>query len=230
MKQTKTQFTPILTTEAGSCLTLANWQEVGIDTVTYYLEALLVKPGITYLKMLPSLRTYVGWQGTIVLNASLTAAANKEGIYTLRSPYDGSFIAITIPELFSLIQTLQPDKVILPAGLTVETNLNWQLFPKAITSYLPFGETLPAADLSIGRYLFYDKTKPFSDFTQAIKAEDKELMYVAGEFDLAQLLTLHVFNLHVESDKPAKEAMLGQVFHPDGAFDIRERNALADNR
>ncbi len=56
-------FVPILTTEAGRCLTGENWHDVGIKMAAYDLSALLMKPGFDLLSALPDLATYVGWQG-----------------------------------------------------------------------------------------------------------------------------------------------------------------------
>jgi len=46
-------FIPKATSEAGLCLTAANWQEVGINLITYYLDSLLIKPGYDLLQNIP---------------------------------------------------------------------------------------------------------------------------------------------------------------------------------
>ena len=106
----KIEFTgliPVLSSQAGSCITAENWQAVGVNVASYYLSALLMKPGYTFLKTLPDLATYVGWSETLVLNASMPLV-DAQGRYTLRSQYDGSRSHYTIDELLVLIVVLRP--------------------------------------------------------------------------------------------------------------------------
>lgn len=117
MKQSKAnqegEFIPILSGQAGNCLTLANWQEAGVQTIAYYLDELLVKPGLSLLSQLTDIKDYIAWSGHIVLNGT-ALISKKEEIYTIRSPYDGSVITISIEALLALVVKLKPDKVILP--------------------------------------------------------------------------------------------------------------------
>ncbi|MBA3536314.1 MAG: hypothetical protein H0T84_06880, partial [Tatlockia sp.] len=154
-------YIPVITTQAGFCLTMENWQEIGVSTAAYYLDSLLMKPGYTVLKSLPSLQSYCGWSGTIVLNASF-AAANSEGIYSFRSLYDGSQLAISQNDLFSLILSLQPDIVILPPGFSAYLARQHLSFPQTITAYKPAQEISDAEKSGI--YLSYEKTESFVDF------------------------------------------------------------------
>ena len=58
------QFIPVLTSEAGLCLTAANWQEVKVNSIAYYLDDLLLKPGYALLKKIPDLSRYLAWGGS----------------------------------------------------------------------------------------------------------------------------------------------------------------------
>jgi queuine tRNA-ribosyltransferase len=112
---TISQFAPILTTEAGSCLTIQNWKETGVEAVVYELSALLVKPGMTLLKTLPDLASYTGWDKTLLLDASMLKM-NRDGRVIIHSSYDGSRQSYTTDELWSVMVQLKPHGVILPAG------------------------------------------------------------------------------------------------------------------
>ena len=58
-QQRKPYFIPVLTSEAGTCLTLKNWQEIGVEVAAYYLNSLLTKPGLQLLTHLPNLQPIV---------------------------------------------------------------------------------------------------------------------------------------------------------------------------
>lgn len=113
---TKKQFVPILTTQAGLCLTHDNWEEIGIDTVSYHLHSLLIKPGFDTLSKLTDLAHYVGWKKNIVLNASLLKQ-NKAQAYVVKSDYDGSRAQYSHEQIVNLIVTLKPTMVLLPEGV-----------------------------------------------------------------------------------------------------------------
>jgi len=108
-------FVPTLSSQAGSCLTMANWEAAGIRTVAYRLDDLMMKPGQDALENLDDIRSYSAWKGQIVLNASLPPP-NREGIYRFRSVYDGAWIRLDRPTLYKLVAQLKPDRVILPEG------------------------------------------------------------------------------------------------------------------
>jgi queuine tRNA-ribosyltransferase len=208
MTQKQNCFTPVLTTKAGACLTLANWQEVGIDRVCYYLDALLLKPGLAFLNTLSSLRSYLGWPGTIVLNMTLPPV-DHHGVYTLRSHFDGTFVHLQQAELFALIMKLQPNIVIWPSGFAKHHPLFWQSLPKTLISFFPVNETLPRG----GQYLYYNKTEPFSDLVKRVNQYTDRPIYVAGELTLPQAVELVSQGVALlESDKPAMDALLGLVY------------------
>ncbi len=102
------KFIPILTSQAGSCLTIDNWQQVGVTQAVFSLEALIAKPGIAVLQSFRDLRHYSGWPGTIVLDVRLRSITSS-GNLVIRSPYDGSKIECSKTVLDDLIAHLNPD-------------------------------------------------------------------------------------------------------------------------
>lgn len=165
-------YVPVASSEAGACLTMENWQEIGIDTLSYQLTSLLMKPGIEFLMGLRDFRSYCGWQGAIVLNAVDFPSANKEGVHTIRSRYDGSLIQITSAELANLIGKLQPDQVILgPALSACFKNLGLEL-PESIRvdspDYLLAKNEFPAKSELVGLspLAAVETDKPASDAFQ----------------------------------------------------------------
>lgn len=218
----KIPFIPLLNTAAGNTLTLANWQELGIDRGAYSLTELLIKPGLAFLKSLANLRRYSPWPGPFVLNASLREASLGQASYKLRSPHDGQLIEITLPELFELIQCLQPEAVLLPLGATA-TQLDWLTGLPTTACYFPGEEILSLAGGEQQYYLVYDNNLPFNDFLQTIKGSEARIGYVIGEFSLEQFIELSAFNLSIISDAPAKEALSGQIVHPEGRFTLTNK-------
>ncbi|MBA2652491.1 MAG: tRNA-guanine transglycosylase [Tatlockia sp.] len=217
----KPSFIPLATSQSGSCLTMANWQELGIQTLAYSLHSLLMKPGYSLLNSLPNLQSYCGWPGSIVLTATL-AAANTLGIYTFRSLYDGSLISISQEELFSLIIKLQPDLVILPAGFRaylVEQQLS---LPSSIKLFVPVDESLEAENTAnLGVNLVYEMNYSFSDLLSQVKQYKARPLYLSGAFNYseAQELIEHGADW-LESDKPASDAFHGQVYGDKDSFSL----------
>jgi queuine tRNA-ribosyltransferase len=197
---------------------MENWQEIGISTAAYYLDALLMKPGYSVLKSLASLQSYCGWSGAIVLNASFVAA-NSEGIYIFRSLYDGSRISISQNELFSLIIDLQPDLVILPPGFNAYLSEQHLSFPPTITAYRPAYEI---ADTEKGGiFLAYEKTESFIDFFRQFQQYKARPIYLSGALNLMQAYELIEHGAQwLESDKPASDALLALVYGETNNFSL----------
>ena len=68
--------------------------------------------------------------------------ANKEGIFTLISPYDGSKLKLNYLELNELIQHLKPDAVILPPKTVQEVPGIWDNWNDAITPFIAADDLL----------------------------------------------------------------------------------------
>jgi queuine tRNA-ribosyltransferase len=217
----QSNFIPIATSQAGTCLTSVNWQEIGIDTQVYYLDALLMKPGYPLLKTLPSLQSYCGWTGTLVINASMLSV-NSEGIISLRSLYDGSQLRFSQQEIISLINNLQPDCLILPPILVAYLAQNNLSFPETIKLFIPANEHLGFENFpEAGIYLSYDKSKPFADFLLQFNHFKALPTYLSGDFNVLQIQELSEAGATwIESDKPAKDALLGQVYSDEGIFNL----------
>ena len=115
MTKQKINYVPVLTSAAGSCLTAKNWVEAGVTLVSCHLSSLVIKPGLPYLKTLPNLASYIGWEGSFLLNASMPARAS-EGTYALRSPYDGSLVTVSTQDIVDFILQMKPHYVLLPEG------------------------------------------------------------------------------------------------------------------
>ncbi|ARG96991.1 hypothetical protein [Legionella micdadei] len=219
----KTHFVPVFTSKAGACLTLRNWQEVGVEALSYYLHELLMKPGMQLFEYLPDLRAYCGWQGRIVLNASLLSKGG-DGIYSFRSHFDGSTIRITDDELFSIVLKLKPDIVVFPSCfLTYLSEFN-QLAPNELKIFIVGNESsVKFHTTNFGSYLIYDQKTAFSDFLRSLKKYDEKSVYLAGEFDLLQLEELVAHGIRfIESDKPANDAINGRIYTHQGDIALLE--------
>lgn len=110
------QFVPVVTSAAGSCLTMANWQQLGITLGAFYLDVLLMKPGLQVLQSIGSLRDYYQWPGEIVLHVNLSTTKDDD-LYQVRSQYDGELITIDSHSLLALISRLKPQYVFFSANM-----------------------------------------------------------------------------------------------------------------
>lgn len=219
-------FIPKATSEAGLCLTAANWQEAGISSITYYLDLLLVKPGYDLLQKIPLLSEYTGWHGAIILNAS-RLVANREGIFTIVSPYDGSKLKLSNAQLIEIIQHLKPDAVILPQRIIRDCPDIWNDWNDAITPFI-VAEDLAKQELckTHGVYLHWDNSISNSDFLAQVKRWAHLPRYVAGQLSLDLISDLKNEGIEfIESDEPAAAAMQGLVFSQKGIVDLTNEHA-----
>lgn len=215
-------MSPVLTTLAGACLTTANWQEAGVSTASFYLASLLMKPGYDFLATLPDLATYVGWHQHLILNASLPTI-NSDGLYVLRSDYDGSRSTYSTETILALIATLKPSIVILPKGIGQKYETVWQTLPDSIMPFFPVTE-LPDTKKSYGVYISYDEKKSSSiELLQQLAQHKEQACYISGHLSLSLMLDL-VSNgaQFVESDRPASDGCLGSVYCKDGDISLQD--------
>lgn len=96
------QFIPIINLNNIQILTLQNYLTLGIHTIAYSLEALLIKPGFKILMQQTSLKNFVAWPHKILL------MSNTQSI-SLKSPFDGSTINHSHQEIKELLLALKPD-------------------------------------------------------------------------------------------------------------------------
>lgn len=210
-------FIPVMSSEAGLCLTAENWQEAKVTALSYSLEVLLQKPGFEVLKKITNISVYLGWSKTLVLNA-MTLTANREGIYHLKSPYDGSKMKLSASELIELVLHLKPEAVILPRNILKDCPNIWNTWPESITAFLHVDD-LQLAELTQAHGVY------FNNFDES-KLAELELWkhlpcYVSGTISIELIQHLHSKEIEfIETDEPARLAMQGQVYNQAGMVDL----------
>jgi queuine tRNA-ribosyltransferase len=218
-----TTLVPVLTSPAGLCLTAKNWQEVGVSIASYYLVDLLMKPGFDFLKTLPDIARYVGWHDTLVLNASLPSLSS-DGFYKVRSRYDGSSKQYTPEDIWQIISSLRPTIVMLPESLIPSIPTQDWLIPESVRVIVPITERLnfSADNRTIGTYMdCVNNNKGEIELSASFFKNQEAPDYVVGELNLAQMLVLAEERVaYIESDIPAREALLGRVYCSDGVLSI----------
>ena len=220
-KNSNRYFVPVLTCESGTCLTGDNWEEVGIDTASYHLQALLMKPGFTSLCESEDLAEFVGWKKNSVLNAS-SLNPNKEGDYIVRSHYDGTRTQYTTEQIFALIAHLKPTMVLLPRTIHQDGQRAWQSLPSSIMPLFLVDE-LPDESVSrpYGIYIIYDKNIPFSDFLAQLSQYKQHICYVIGNLGPSSIKALMQAGVRfIESEQPALEAFNGIVYEQTKPFSL----------
>lgn len=225
-KNSKRHFIPVLTTEAGRCLTTENWEEVGVKMASYDLTSLLMKPGFDGLTALPNLATYVGWQGSIVLNATMPAMDNERG-YTIRSEYDGSRQRYTADDILLLIEQLKPQFVLLPEGM----QHGWHTLSTSIMPFFAATDLPSETDRAYGLYFIYNTATPFSSLIEEIKRHGCVPCCVVGEFSVAMMDELRSIGVqYIASNKPSRDACEGDVYHQEGMISLKDEAYRMDFR
>lgn len=213
-------FIPVLTSEAGLCLTTENWQEVNVTAASYSLESLLYKPGKDILKKIKDITQYLVWPGVIVLNA-ISLAANKEGFFVLKSPYDGSKITFTFFDLLELIQHLKPNAVILPKNIIHDCPQFWGHWHDSIFPFFHVDDVeKQSTDQSHGVYFNADVSKLSWEQLDQWSCVPR---YVIGHFEPKLIQNLRDKGIEfIETDEPAKAAMQGKVYSWPGNVDLMD--------
>ncbi|MCL9682730.1 queuine tRNA-ribosyltransferase family protein [Legionella maioricensis] len=216
-------FLPIMTSDAGLCLTAANWQEVNITSIALYLDSLLLKPGYELLKKIPNLSAYMGWSGAIILNAA-SLAANKEGIFTITSTYDGSKLKLTYAQLIEIILHLKPNAVILPRKIVQEFPQIWENWDESITPIIGVDDLLKQEVHRVhGVYFHWDNSLSRDAFLEQLKRWSHLPRYVTGHLSLELMTYLKEEGIEfLESNEPAASGMQGKVFCRKGVVDLTE--------
>lgn len=223
MKSKNNGMIPVLTTPAGNCLTGANWQEAGVSIASFYLTALLMKPGYEFLKSLPNLAHYSGWQGTSVLNASSLLMA-ADGKFNLRSHYDGRCSHYSVDEILNLITTLQPNIAIFPQGISQKNQTWWQSLPETIMPFVHVNDLSKCSQMEkkCGVYIRYDGEFDSSLLLEQLQKYNNTPCYIMGDLSLALMRDLNQHGAHfVESDLPASDAYAGKVYNHDGVISLQ---------
>lgn len=219
----KSQLIPIGNSPAGLCLTAANWQALKVNTLTFNLEHLLVKPGFAVLKAAPNVAAYLGWDGAIILNAS-GLIANKEGIITLTSVFDGSKIRLSYAQLKELILHLKPLAVLIPPKMLYDFPELWDNWDEGIIPLIP--AKAAATDQPLPKHGMYCSLNDLP----AEKIPNLGLpLYVSGCTDLAKLQSLIQAGIEwIEIDYPACLGMEGRVISSEGVIDLKEERFAMD--
>ncbi|KTC68274.1 queuine tRNA-ribosyltransferase [Legionella birminghamensis] len=220
------QFIPVITTAAGTCLTMANWKAAGVSQITFYLDELLMKPGLAFFEgMNVSLQSYCGWSGDIVLNLSSLQIKNDQIV--IRSHYDGQIIRIDLPVLAGLISTLNPAYLVLPIT-NGSLEVLWRDLPASIKTISSSKENADSRHHS--SYLQFSDSQCFEAFYNIAQAS-KQPLYIAGRFNWQQFQRLAQLPLHtLESDQPASDALLGQVYTESLVLDIQDETMRDDHQ
>lgn len=221
MMSTHLLMAPVLTTPAGTCMTTENWQAANVTVASFYLSALLMKPGLDSLKRWVNLASYVGWEDKILLNATLPNKGTDDR-YLLRSPYDGSRSWYTLLDILAIITTLKPDMVILPEGVLEK---NWLSLPEKIIPFLSVMD-LPQSTIKTrpyGVYILYDETTSEGELFAKLSLYRDLPCLVMGEVGLSLMLKLVHYGVQfVESDKPATAAVVGDVYSSQGLISLQD--------
>lgn len=220
---------PLLSTQAGSCLTLANLEDTGVTTVSINLVDFLMKPGLAVLNQLTSIRSYYKWSYRIILNAILPPA-DREDRYRFRSIYDGGLIEIDARSLFALIGNLKPDAVIFSKESAAYFRDFSSLLAGDTEVCFHYGENLPDTDSKVSRYRMFDAQHSFSGFLDELE-DCNDIVYLTGNFDFYQLQKLAAYRKYlIESDMPARDGMNGIVYSQEGPLHILDTSMTNDSR
>lgn len=222
MRSMKQNLIPSVTSDAGLCLTLANWQEVKVHAASYSLEQLLYKPGKDCLTKIVDIKNYLAFPGVLVFNA-LSLTANKEGFYRLKSPYDGATITLTLLDILELIQQLKPNAVLLPKNIKYDPSLFGADWNHSIVPFFHVDAVdMHNRDSSYGIYFHVESTT--LDWNQ-LEQWSFLPRYVVGSFkpQFIQELRHHGIDF-IETDKPAQDALRGIVYSCSGTIDLADQN------
>lgn len=218
-------WAPVLTSDAGLCLTPNNWHEVNVQTVVYYLDALLFKPGLDVLHSISNFAHYTNCSGEVIINAS-TLVANKEGTIILRSPYNGSKLSLNYPQLIKLINHLKPSRVILPRGIIKNYPQIWDEWNQEIVPYITNEDLVgDTPSMHYGVYLSISE----SSFDEHLQANAHLLRYVQGALSLASMKELsQKENLIMECEEPTEYGFLGLAYDGLNVINLKEdKHALS---
>ncbi|ARM34919.1 tRNA-guanine transglycosylase [Legionella longbeachae] len=215
-------YIPILTSEAGLCLTSKNWQEVNVTAASYSLESLLCKPGIEVLKKITDIGHYLACPGFVIFNG-MSLVVNKEGLVVLKSPYDGSKIKVTLFDLLELIQHLNPKAVILPKNILNNVPQFWDHWNGSIFPFFHQND-VEKQNISQPYGIYFNAENSKLDWEQLARWPNIP-RYISGSFEPGYIQELtHQGVEFVETDEPAKDALQGKVYTQSGAIDLTDLN------
>lgn len=191
-------------TAQGNTLTHANLTDAGVQACVWHLDSLLMKPGLEVLQHFGSLRAYSGWQGLTAVNAA-ALSFNASGSCRVRSVFDGSSQTFTAEQIEALLETLAPDVLILPKGLSSRLNApSTRIYSDTGEHAGIFAcvETVTEAEA---------KARQFSG----------QPMYLASDAPFPILTEMAAIGIEgLESDTPARDAHAGTAYATEGAINL----------
>lgn len=212
-------WVPVLTSESGLCLTASNWQEAKINKAVYYLDALLLKPGLSVLKTLPNLANYVNWPGELIINAS-RLKGNKLGEITLKSSYDGSRVTIEYQQVIDLVNHLKPKAIILPDDILKHYPQVGDVLDSSIIAYFN-SKNLPSTSLKHG--IYFQVENNFTEILEQLEKHKDLSCYVQGALNLSQLKNLARLGVpYIESELPSDKGLNALVYADDEVLDLKD--------
>lgn len=214
---------PILTSLAGNTLTEDNWSSALVDAASFHLEALLMKPGIAFLKQMQSFKRFSGWKGRWMLNASLPKARDQD-MFEVRSIYDGRVSQYTPLDVLEIIRTLKPHGVVLPQGLWISHQKECEALQELTSIYVPATDLQQKQEYQCpGVYVEFAPMGNDGLFLGALDAYRGQRFYIAGMIDLSEMQKfVSLGDVIIESDIPAQQAILGQVYSQKGIVNLKE--------
>lgn len=210
-------FAPIASSEAGACLTAANYQEVGISALVYRLDSLLVKPGVATLRQLDSLKTYLGWSGQLILDAQ-QLRSNKEGHFTVISAFDGAKQVFKAEELLALIGQLPVDALILPRHFFKNNPGVFNAWQNPALVFLDEDDLPLYNGPRKGVYAAMQELDNLALWSERHAQLPRYLITEATLPDTAQVKSLGID--YLASDKPAALAFEGKVYSKAGLLEL----------
>jgi queuine tRNA-ribosyltransferase len=214
---------PILTSLAGNTLTESNWSSALVDAACFRLDALLMKPGMAFLKQLQSFKRFSGWTRTWVLNASLLKVREQDR-YEVRSIYDGRLCQYSSLDVLEIIRNLKPHGVVLPQGLWISHQKACEALQELLTIYVPATDLQQKQEYhGHGVYVDFASMGSEAFFLSSRDAYRSHRFYIAGMIDLTEMQKfLSLGDVIIESDLPAQQAILGQVYSQKGIVNLKE--------
>lgn len=193
------QYVPHVTTSVGSCLTQDNWHDLGIHVGLCDFANIVIKPGIDFWKQGVSLKSYLGWDRILVLDAS-QMRLNDHSQFVLRSPFDGTRIKLNIADFWDLVRQLQPDALLMPADLPGR--------PMGTIRLL-----FPGPPMESDTYM---RESDVPSFRNSDQHPNVKRFLAAND----ALFFMHQGKLLYASDQPARDASQGMMYQEEGILDI----------
>lgn len=221
MSTLKNKLIPILTTDAGGCLTSKNWEEVGVEILSCYLSDLLLKPGFHYLKESTSLSHYLGWNGNVILNATSLMSKEKNQ-YLVRSRFDGSIQHYSIEDIVEIFIGLKPQYVLFPKKFYTCSLSDKERIQRNSQCFIPLDEIDFYQNFDFAGVYYIDANQAIEQkgFDYKDKLEHRIQFWIQDKS--IKLENISFKTTFVETDAIASDACQGKVYCDEGVIDLLE--------